>query len=91
MKPVLTLGLFSAPGGQLEEALVALGMSEGQDVVHQFEPKGTSWVRFSASGRVVLHTWPEKGVVSVDVWSHQAVDLAHCLEGLGWTPVKDGT
>ena len=41
MKPVLTLGLFSAPGGQLEEALVALGMPEGQDVVHQFEPKGT--------------------------------------------------
>ena len=84
MRPVLSLGVFSASGGQLEEALNALGMPSGQDVIHEFEPTGTSWVRFSEAGRVALHTWPERGLVSVDVWSDQPVDLAERLATLGW-------
>ena len=91
MRPVLSLGIFSAPGGQLEEALSALGMPTGQDVVHQFEPTGTSWVRFSEAGRVALHTWPEEGLVSVDVWSEQPVDLAGRLAELGWIQRDEGT
>lgn len=89
MKPSLTLGIFSAPEGRLEEALAALGMPEGQDVVHQFQPTGTSWIRFSENRRVVLHTWPEKGVVSVDVWGAEPIDLSVCLAGLGWMPIED--
>ena len=90
MRPVLSLGVFSASGGQLEEAMKALGMPTGQDVVHQFEPSGTSWVRFSEAGRVALHTWPEKGLVSVDVWSERPIDLTGCLSKLGWVRQDGG-
>ena len=87
MRPQLTLGLFRAAEEQLEEAMTALGMVEGTDVRHQFEPHGTSWVRFSERGRVVFHTWPERKLISVDVWSEDGIDLNAQLATLGWIPV----
>ena len=88
MRPQLTLGLFRAEEEQLEEAMTVLGMAEGTDVRHQFEPQGTSWVRFSARGRVVFHTWPERQLISVDVWSDKRVDLNATLATLGWEPLE---
>jgi hypothetical protein len=88
VKRVLSLGVFSASGRGLEDALVALGMPAGEDVVHEFEPIGISWVRFSEMGRVALHTWPEQGLVSVDVWAEEPMDLVGRLATLGWTPVE---
>ena len=90
MRPVLSLGVFFASGENLEEAMSALGMNAGEDVIHQFEPVGTSWVRFSEAGRVALHTWPEKGLVSVDVWCDEPIDLANRLAGLGWVQRDEG-
>ena len=88
MRPQLTLGLFRAAEGQLEEAMAVLGMEEGTDVRHQFEPQGTSWARFSERGRVVFHTWPERQLISVDLWSEERIDLNTELARLGWEPLK---
>lgn len=36
---------------------------------HRFQSFGSSLVRFGADGRLAIHSWPERGVVTVDVWA----------------------
>ncbi len=81
-----TSGVFRATL-DAPEALRALGVPEGVDVVHHFEPHGLSWVRIAPHRRAALHSWPEHGVVTVDVYAPEGVDLAGALTPLGWEPV----
>ena len=90
MSHVLSYGVFNGGDERLEQALVALGFPDGQDLIHRFEPMGVSWVRFTDSARAVLHSWPEQDRVSVDVWADEPVDLAARLQPVGWTVVEEG-
>ena len=44
-----------------------LGLPEGSARRHAWAPMGLSLVWLGAGHRVVLHTWPERGEVAVDV------------------------
>jgi S-adenosylmethionine/arginine decarboxylase-like enzyme len=91
MSFVLSLGVFEGDSSRVEEALCALGMPDGRDTVHQFEPVGVSWVRWAETGRAAIHTWPEQGLVSVDVLSDQSLNLAARLASIGWISVEESS
>ena len=38
---------------------------------HSFTPHGESCCRFGGAGRVVVHTWPERHIATIDVWASQ--------------------
>ena len=55
---------------RLERALGrALGGRPVTWLRHEFSPRGVSLAAVCARVRVVLHTWPEVGEATLDVWS----------------------
>jgi hypothetical protein len=84
-----TSGVFRATL-DAPSALRALGVPEGIDVVHHFDPHGVSWVRIAPDRRAALHSWPEHGVVTVDVYG-PVIDLTAALSELGWEIAAGGT
>jgi S-adenosylmethionine decarboxylase len=65
----------------------ALDVATSSDAAraHRFEPRGASLVAVRAGCRVVAHTWPERGVLTLDVYSAAAaprVVIERCLEAL---------
>jgi S-adenosylmethionine decarboxylase len=51
----------------LERTCAQLGHALTGQVLHRFEPQGLSLVLFGPRLRLVLHTWPERDVATLDV------------------------
>jgi S-adenosylmethionine decarboxylase len=68
----------------LEAALAVAPSSEGTRS-HRFEPTGSSLVVATETCRVVAHTWPELGTLTLDVYAADAEPgaiIARCLREL---------
>ena len=50
-------------------AIEASGMRIVESVSRKFDPQGTTAVWILAESHMTLHTWPEEGYVSVDVYT----------------------
>jgi len=87
---VRTRGLFRAIAdrGALLRAARSLG-AHGPVLAHTFEPHGDSVAVLAEDCRVVLHTWPEHALVTVDVYSGSPVDLSDLRTELGWEPLTE--
>lgn len=97
-------GIFSAeltepvdegsPGGligtPIERAFESLGFATGHDRSKRFEPHGLSWVRVREGKACAIHTWPEFGLVTVDLYGGPHDDVEAALTRLGWLLVEDG-
>ncbi len=82
-------GLFRASPDRAELLHAAeLLEVEGPSLAHAFEPHGESVAVLGATRRVVLHTWPEHALVTVDLYADEEVSLA-VLGELGWEPVPE--
>ena len=40
--------------------------------VHRFEPRGASLVGVAERGRVIVHTWPERAQMTIDLYAELA-------------------
>lgn len=79
--------VFVGADDRFEEVLHLLGGGGGVDVVHRFEPQGLSWVRVWPGGdpwMVALHSWPEHGLVTVDAYGREALELDGVVATIGW-------
>jgi S-adenosylmethionine decarboxylase proenzyme len=58
--------------GPLRELCVGIALAAGLTVVgesfHQFEPQGVTGTVLLAESHIAIHTWPEAGFVTVDVY-----------------------
>lgn len=45
------------------------GLNVVGDVFHQFEPQGVTGTVLLAESHLAIHTWPEEGLVTVDVYT----------------------
>ncbi len=77
----------------LRNAIAAAGLVAPVEHAHRFEPQGFSFVAFGPAVRVVLHTWPERGVATLDV--HGPVEepalrglIDALFEASGWLVVE---
>jgi S-adenosylmethionine/arginine decarboxylase-like enzyme len=57
-----------------EEIVAAVeGAARGRAFVrlalHRWSPRGVSGLWIVEGGRVVVHTWPERGVATIDAWA----------------------
>ena len=50
------------------EAVRATGLTVVGDSFHQFEPQGVTGTVLLAESHLAIHTWPEYGFVTVDVY-----------------------
>jgi S-adenosylmethionine decarboxylase len=50
------------------EATTRAGLTVVGDRFHQFEPQGVTGTVLLAESHVAIHTWPEHGFVTVDVY-----------------------
>ena len=53
--------------------------------VHRFEPRGASLVGVAPRGRVIVHTWPERAALTIDLYAevaHARAALASSVEAL---------
>ena len=48
------------------------------DHFHQFEPQGITGVVLLAESHLSIHTWPEEGLITVDIFTCGAMD-ATCI------------
>lgn len=55
--------------GYLARVLQAWGGQVTRDGGHVYEPQGVSRVLVADNARLLLHTWPEHGSASLDIWS----------------------
>lgn len=77
-----TFACFDVPEDvDLDAVFAVLGTGTAM-LQHRFTPHGESCSRAGQGRVVVVHTWPEHGVATVDVYG-DAVDLA-VLRELGW-------
>lgn len=68
--------------GALAEALAGyFGVELPGCTHHRFTPQGVSCVRSGGAGFLVIHTWPEWGLATMDVWM-DAERLESRREGL---------
>lgn len=73
-----------ADAGHVERTLVEAARRSGARIVevvfHSFNPQGVSGVVVIAESHLAVHTWPEEGVASMDLFT--------CGEGVEpWTAV----
>jgi len=59
----------SALGRLFEEALCFAGFETVNRLEHRFPGQGTTFIHILRQSHATLHTWPESGYVSVDVYS----------------------
>jgi len=87
---VRSAGLFRATPDQTELTRAArlLG-ARGPRATHAFEPHGDSVAVLGDRCRVVLHTWPEHALVTVDVYADRPASLAPLVQVLGWQTVDE--
>jgi hypothetical protein len=76
--------LVHRPSPSDYQDLVATLVPEGETWEHRFEPVGTSVARVGPEASVVVHTWPERGVATLDGYGAASVDLRSRLRALGW-------
>ena len=50
------------------DAVRATGLTVVGDAFHQFEPQGVTGTVLLAESHLAIHTWPEHGFVTVDVY-----------------------
>ncbi|MEO6566353.1 MAG: adenosylmethionine decarboxylase [Casimicrobiaceae bacterium] len=50
------------------DAALAAGFTVVGDRFHQFEPQGVTGTVLLAESHIAIHTWPEAGFVTVDVY-----------------------
>lgn len=41
--------------------------------IHRFEPRGASLVGTAARGRLIVHTWPERAALTIDLYAELAL------------------
>lgn len=71
------------------DAAVESGLNIVGDVFHQFQPQGVTGTVLLAESHLAIHTWPEEGFVTVDVYvcnyladnTQKALDLYAALKG----------
>ncbi len=74
-----------------EPALDALRARFGEGVTWCWSPQGRSATYFGAASTIVVHTWPELGVATIDVWADDADErLTAVAAALGWTALERG-
>lgn len=64
--------LLNDPNGLLDlltEACRAAGATVLRDLVHHYEPHGVTAVVVLAESHAVLHSWPEHGVATLDLFA----------------------
>ncbi len=71
------------PEDELAAGLARL-VAVGCDHVHRWPGGGISWIRVGPGGTAALHTWPEHGVASLDLYGAAVVAA---LADLRWAPV----
>jgi S-adenosylmethionine decarboxylase proenzyme len=49
-------------------AAAAVGLTVVGDCFHQFEPQGVTGTVLLAESHLAIHTWPEHGFVTIDVY-----------------------
>lgn len=65
----------------LQEAVAAADFSLINIHVHHFEPQGVTGLALVGESHVAVHTWPEEGVLFVDVASCTTLEAGRaCLE-----------
>lgn len=72
------------------EALAALGL-DGSRATHRYVPQGSSALCVGLGVTVALHTWPEHGLATLDVYGTLPVDPTPLLASVGWTPLPEVT
>ena len=71
------------------DAAIASGLNVVGDVFHQFQPQGVTGTVLLAESHLAIHTWPEEGFVTVDVYvcnyladnTQKALNLYAALKG----------
>lgn len=53
----------------MEDAARAARATIVKSVFHQFNPQGVSGVVVIAESHLTIHTWPERGVASIDIYT----------------------
>ena len=66
----------------LPEACRAAGATVLGAQVHQFRPEGVTGVVLLAESHASVHTWPEAGLVTLDVFTCGALDTAAIVEAV---------
>jgi hypothetical protein len=67
------------PPDEVLEALVARLVPRHTPVRHHFTPHGLSLGGLGPHGSVVVHTWPEHRLATVDAWGDAALQLDAAL------------
>ena len=68
--------------GLLPEACRAAGATVLGARFHQFEPEGVTGVVLLAESHASVHTWPESGLVTLDVFTCGALDAVAIVEAV---------
>lgn len=81
-------GTWSGEAGTFDPKSLASRLEAfGDWTIHAWTPQGLSAASFRADRTVVLHTWPERGIATLDVWSAADADayIDAIARALGWT------
>ncbi|MEQ9503774.1 MAG: S-adenosylmethionine decarboxylase [Deltaproteobacteria bacterium] len=77
--------------GDHEPALDALRARFGDGVTWRWTPQGLSATYFASASTIVVHTWPERSVATIDVWADDADErLTAVAAALGWSALERG-
>ena len=68
------------PADATLRALVEHLVPDGTPLRHSFTPHGLSLARLGPRGSVVVHTWPEHRLATVDAWGAAAGRLDAALD-----------
>ena len=66
----------------LVEAARTCGATVLADRFHQFEPHGVTGIVLLAESHVSIHTWPEEGLATLDVFTCGAMDAEGIIEAV---------
>jgi S-adenosylmethionine/arginine decarboxylase-like enzyme len=87
-----------APASVLEPEMIVQGILQALDEVglrllhdyrRRWEPKGLTWCGWGRDFRLVVHTWPEKELATIDFFGASDESIAALELALGWRRIEE--
>ena len=75
----------------IARAIEEIGLAPIGELEHRWDPQGTTWCGWGADFALIIHTWPEHQLATIDLRGKSEAVIIALELALGWRRIEERT